>query len=1133
MAQDYFKPSGSTRASTPFAGNANARLAPVIGIVKDNIDPIRAGRLQVYIADNSGLDPDDKKNWVTVSFLSPFYGLVRPTSSETGYGSYKTNSSSYGYWSSPPDIGTRVICIFVNGDMNYGFYIGAIPEPEALTMVPAIGATENIIANEGEAQSYGGAVRLPVTNINMNNPGVANTDKYLKEPKPVHTYTAMIMAQQGIIRDPIRGPISSSSQRETPSRVGWGVSTPGRPIYSGGFDDNTVAGNLDDSKNQQLRVLARRGGHSIVMDDGDVIGRDQLIRIRTALGHQILMSDDGQTLMLLHSNGQSYIELGKEGTVDVYSTNSINLRTQGDLNLHADNNINIHAAKNLNIQAEQIHTVADKDYLQRIGQNYKVHTLGQMTTKVDEQMSFESGGESSFVSKDITYINGSKINLNTGSASTKPQEVKPLPIMVHTDTLHDKVKGFVAAPGKLLSITSRAPAHCPWANAGQGVDVKVDLSAEGNLPSPPAAGVADANQAGLNSVTNAVSVSTAATMPVTSPVSAAMDKNVTSATLGAIANDVATGPLAAAVQQGAGIAQTAAGKVAVVGSFGETVKNLETSGFVKPGASTLVDSLVASGANVQSALSSNLFTGKPGGENLVRLANNTAAQAISQVANLSAAQKQLQSLGTLSGKEAPQQIAGIVMSGAKLGIDSTISAVKGFAGSVSSAYAPIGAAAGAISSTLGAANAVAGTVLKTIGQGAYAAGLSQTMTGGLGGIAKALNTMSKVQGVASLLDSTKGVSASAFAAIVKSFVPLKPGVPQNLAALAMTAANAADKLAAGASVGSVASSVGASLLSQAKVSGTVATAAMTTIGALAGTTNNAPNALGALAASTVGAMAAQGKAPPILAAAAAGAAGALTSSVVGSGLSAVSSLAGSGAILNSASGVMGSLSNAANATGGIASAASGLASGISNLPGGQKVVSSVVNGAMGAINSVPGAAPIASLIKDASSAMMNGMPNPAGFLTNSLKSALMSGLPPGAAAQLNSAIAALGSGGAVPIKLPTVGLNTTDRGGITSQISALLGDPGIPKPNLLGEVSEQAKSDLQKQMEESDNNANIARELMAWNNRIDDARKAYNKAAQSYPAGAPEIAAAKKAWFDLTEDPAYIALKERANKALG
>jgi hypothetical protein len=52
MAQDEFLPRGSTKASKPTAGGANIRSVPVIGIVKNNIDPIKAGRIQVYLLDN-------------------------------------------------------------------------------------------------------------------------------------------------------------------------------------------------------------------------------------------------------------------------------------------------------------------------------------------------------------------------------------------------------------------------------------------------------------------------------------------------------------------------------------------------------------------------------------------------------------------------------------------------------------------------------------------------------------------------------------------------------------------------------------------------------------------------------------------------------------------------------------------------------------------------------------------------------------------------------------------------------------------------------------------------------------------------------------------------------------------------
>jgi hypothetical protein len=210
------------------------------------------------------------------------------------------------------------------------------------------------------------------------------------------------------------------------------------------------------------------------MDDGDAAGKDQLIRLRTALGHQILMSDDGQTLFIIHSNGQSYIELGKEGTIDMYATNSVNIRTQGDLNLHADNNININAKKDLNIYADNININAATNIGWRAGGNFSGYTLGKYTIKNNGAMSMYAGGEGSYASAGTMYVNGSIINLNTGSTSVTPAEVTKIPLVAHTDTLFDKIKGWLAAPAYLLSIVSRAPAHAPWASANQGVNVKVN-----------------------------------------------------------------------------------------------------------------------------------------------------------------------------------------------------------------------------------------------------------------------------------------------------------------------------------------------------------------------------------------------------------------------------------------------------------------------------------------------------------------------------------------------------------------------------------------------------------------------------------------------------------------------------------
>jgi len=59
MAEDIFKPAGASKASKPDSGGGVVRNVPVFGIVKNNVDPTRTGRIQVYITDLGSDDPDN------------------------------------------------------------------------------------------------------------------------------------------------------------------------------------------------------------------------------------------------------------------------------------------------------------------------------------------------------------------------------------------------------------------------------------------------------------------------------------------------------------------------------------------------------------------------------------------------------------------------------------------------------------------------------------------------------------------------------------------------------------------------------------------------------------------------------------------------------------------------------------------------------------------------------------------------------------------------------------------------------------------------------------------------------------------------------------------------------------------
>jgi hypothetical protein len=479
-------------------GGYPAEFGPFTGIVMSTYDNTRSGRLRVFIPAFNGPANQintsdaysvmqDESKWTTVSYMPPFFGSTPPppsSGSTNSVGAYPGNPNSYGMWFTPPDIGVTVICIFVNGDRSQGYYIGVAPDETVGHMVPAIGASSSFeLANANQQAYFDGAIRLPVSELNVNNDALYNSPRFYNVPKPVHSYQAQTMFQQGLIKDGERGPITSSSQRESPSAV-FGISTPGTPIYQGGLKPNDIRRRIDagEVSPQDVNVIGRVSGHSFVMDDGNLDGDNSLIRLRTSKGHQITMSDSGNFFYITHANGQTWLEFGVEGTVDVYSSNSVNVRTKGDINLHADRDINMYAGREVNIKSEKnMHLESMVDTIITAQQNFTAYSKGTIGVKADGTLTLNSAS-GSWGAGSAMKLQAGAIDLN-GPAADKVTAPNPITKTLFDDTTFDNSTGWEIQEDGLTSIVSRAPTHEPYPYHNRGVDVVTAF--ETGQPSPP------------------------------------------------------------------------------------------------------------------------------------------------------------------------------------------------------------------------------------------------------------------------------------------------------------------------------------------------------------------------------------------------------------------------------------------------------------------------------------------------------------------------------------------------------------------------------------------------------------------------------------------------------------------------
>jgi hypothetical protein len=251
-----------------------------------------------------------------------------------------------------------------------------------------------------------------VSELNTDAPGVDKDPDFLNSPRAIHNFQANIVIEQGLDRDEHRGSVTSSSQRDTPSRV-IGLSSPGRTS-----PDETDFPNLLELLNSgelsieqfQSYWVSRKGGHTFVMDDGDLFGENNLVRLRSAGGHTLLMNDTQDIFYLINKTGSAWVELTKDGSINIFGKNDINIRAAHNFNIHADANVNVHAGDTIRFFAGSSILSETRIQLATVADLYNVNA-GIMGVRV--------GGKLDMRSATGSWETAGLLNIKTGNTHFK------------------------------------------------------------------------------------------------------------------------------------------------------------------------------------------------------------------------------------------------------------------------------------------------------------------------------------------------------------------------------------------------------------------------------------------------------------------------------------------------------------------------------------------------------------------------------------------------------------------------------------------------------------------------------------------------------------------------------------------
>jgi hypothetical protein len=421
---------------------------PYEAVVTSHLDGKYSGTLEVELLKslNPSNDSKSESQRIQVKYLSPFYGVTSPDG-VTKNADYASSQQSYGMWFIPPDVGNTVLVIFVEGNINKGYWIGCVQAENQNFMIPDGRAATTYTDTSTNPTQIG--KKLPVGEYNkellLN---VKNLSDSTKNLKPINQQFVNILNNQGLLEDEIRGLTTSSARREAPSMV-FGVSTPG-PVDKRG-----------SARGKGGRYYSRLGGSSIVMDDGDdkflrktsaatgpseyvsrslfelegdeTIPHNELVRIRTRTGHQILLHNSEDLIYIGNARGTTWIEMTANGKLDIFAQDSVSIHTQTDFNFKADRDVNIEAGRNVNIKSRS---------------NFNIESMANYNLKVGANQNIVVGSVTNLHSgANINLDSGTQINMMNGLATAQ----SAVSISTHNN------------PGESYgNIMKRVPQHEPW-----------------------------------------------------------------------------------------------------------------------------------------------------------------------------------------------------------------------------------------------------------------------------------------------------------------------------------------------------------------------------------------------------------------------------------------------------------------------------------------------------------------------------------------------------------------------------------------------------------------------------------------------------------------------------------------------
>lgn len=340
--------SGLTKELTAKNKLPEYKTVIVVGTVIDTNDPLELGRVCVTcpeLGDPDRDEIDDSNLPFWADCLMPFGGFTN--NMQHGPEEKLSHGSlAYGFWGLP-SVGSQVLVLCVGGNPGNRICLGS---------VLSHAYTTNTIPH-GRFKSTGDKIAGPMSNTeravsflydNLHN-AFGNSYEFISRGAD---YTATAVTTNEAIEN---SDSSVLDDKDTTLTLPNGTQL----TYTQGYI--TQRRNLDARSARDCTTYAwvTPGFHAISMDDR---AENCRVRIRTTTGHQIILDDTNERILINTNGGKSYIEMDSNGNIDIHSDRHLSFHSKKDMSLTTDGHLRFRAQKGIHFLSDadiRMHAVAD------------------------------------------------------------------------------------------------------------------------------------------------------------------------------------------------------------------------------------------------------------------------------------------------------------------------------------------------------------------------------------------------------------------------------------------------------------------------------------------------------------------------------------------------------------------------------------------------------------------------------------------------------------------------------------------------------------------------------------------------------------------------------------------------------